>query len=121
MNTPCAPSSWRGLRSFLGARLLGAQASLPACFGQSVLLLIVTAFLHTTSPSFFAQTNDCATTANGAVTLPVIPPGFSLWGVLRRTKRRREGILRNTTAIRRRDPKEAIACQSITSDAPKAA
>ena len=30
MNSPCALSSWRDLRSFLGKQLLGAQAILPA-------------------------------------------------------------------------------------------
>jgi outer membrane receptor for ferrienterochelin and colicin len=39
MNSTCAPSSWRDLRSFLGKQLLGAQAILPACFGQWVLWL----------------------------------------------------------------------------------
>ena len=39
MNSPCAPSSWRDPRSFLGKHLLGAQAILPACFGPSVLWL----------------------------------------------------------------------------------
>jgi|SRR5262245_1642155 len=39
MNSPCAPASWRDLRSFLGKHLLGAQAILPACFGPSVLWL----------------------------------------------------------------------------------
>ena len=39
MNSPCALSSWRDLRSFLGKQLLGAQAILPACFGPSVLWL----------------------------------------------------------------------------------
>jgi outer membrane receptor protein involved in Fe transport len=39
MNSPCAPSSWRVRRSFLGKQLLGAQAILPACFGPSVLWL----------------------------------------------------------------------------------
>jgi Carboxypeptidase regulatory-like domain len=65
MNSPCVPSSWRGLRSLLGTQLLGAQAILPACSGQSVLWLIVTAFLLTTSPRLFAQTNDGAGAARG--------------------------------------------------------
>jgi outer membrane receptor for ferrienterochelin and colicins len=68
MNSPCAPSSRRGLRSFLGTQLLGAQAFLPACVGQSVLWLIVTAFLLTTSPTLFAQTNDGAGAVRGRVT-----------------------------------------------------
>jgi outer membrane receptor protein involved in Fe transport len=39
MNSPCATSSWRDLRSFLGKQLMGAQAILPARFGPSVLWL----------------------------------------------------------------------------------
>ena len=53
MNSHRAPYSWRGLRLFLRA-----QASLPACFDRSVFWLIVTTFLLTTSPTFFAQTNN---------------------------------------------------------------
>jgi Carboxypeptidase regulatory-like domain len=77
MNLPSAPSSWRGLQLFLGAQaslpacfgqlFLGAQASLPACFGQLVFWLIVTGFLLITSPSLLAQTNDKTATVGGRI------------------------------------------------------
>jgi outer membrane receptor protein involved in Fe transport len=65
MNSPCAPSLWRGFQLFLGK-----QASLPACFGQLVFWLIVTGFsLITliTSPSLFAQTSDNTATVGGRI------------------------------------------------------
>src|SRR5262245_54440125 len=85
MNSPCAPSSWRGL-------LLGAQAFLPAAFRREpaernkqvrmpalprkrLLWLIVTTFLLTTSPRLFAQANDGAT-----VTLSLRFDSHSIFG-----------------------------------------
>jgi len=62
MKSPRAPYSRRGLRLFLGA-----QASLPAYFDRLLCWLIVTAFLLTTSPTLFAQTNDNTTTAGGRI------------------------------------------------------
>jgi hypothetical protein len=53
MNSPCAPSLWRGVQLFLGKHV-----SLPACFGQLVFWLIVTGFSLITSPPLFTQTND---------------------------------------------------------------
>ncbi|HZF38452.1 MAG TPA: carboxypeptidase-like regulatory domain-containing protein, partial [Blastocatellia bacterium] len=49
MNSPCAPSSWRRLRS-------------------SFFWLIVTSFLGSTSPTLFAQTNAGAIAVRGRVT-----------------------------------------------------
>jgi len=62
MNSLRAPYSRRGLRLFLGA-----QASSPAYFDRLVIWLIVTAFLLTTSPTLFAQTNDNAATMGGRI------------------------------------------------------
>ena len=62
MNSLRAPYTRRGLRLFLGA-----QASSPAYFIRLVFWLIVTAFLFTTSPILFAQTNDNAATAGGRI------------------------------------------------------
>lgn len=62
MNSPCAPSSWRGRQLFLGAR-----APLPACFGQLVFWLIVTGFLLITSLPLFAKTNDNTVTVGGRI------------------------------------------------------
>jgi hypothetical protein len=82
MNSPCAPSLWRGIQLFLGK-----QASLPACFGQFVFWLIVTGFSLITSPPLFAQTNDNTAPGGRRIarqewinTLATRhPPGFSLW------------------------------------------
>jgi outer membrane receptor for ferrienterochelin and colicins len=63
MNSPCAPSLWRGFQLFLGK-----QASLRAFFDRLVFWLIVTGFLLITSPSLFAQTNDNTSTVGGRVT-----------------------------------------------------
>jgi hypothetical protein len=72
MNSLRAPYSRRGLRLFLVA-----QASLPAYFDRLVFWLIVTAFLLTTSPTLFAQTDDNAATAGGRIaelaTTPALP------------------------------------------------
>ena len=62
MNSPCAPSLWRGFQLFLGK-----QASLPACFVRLVFWLIVTGFSLITSPSLFAQTSDNTATVGGRI------------------------------------------------------
>ena len=62
MNSLRAPYSRRGFRLFLGA-----QASLPAYFDRLVFWLIVSAFLLTTSPTLFAQTDDNAAPAGGRI------------------------------------------------------
>jgi len=62
MNSPCAPSSWRGFQLSLGK-----QASSPARFGRLVFWQIVTGFLLITSPSFFVQTNDNSATVGGRI------------------------------------------------------
>jgi hypothetical protein len=62
MNSPCAPSLWRGFQLFLGK-----QASLRAFFDWLVFWLIVTGFLLITSPSLFAQTNDNTSTVYGRI------------------------------------------------------
>jgi hypothetical protein len=62
MNSPCAPSLWRGFQLFLGK-----QASLPAFIGWLVFWLIFTGFLLITSPSLFAQTNDNTATGGGRI------------------------------------------------------
>jgi hypothetical protein len=62
MNSPCAPSLWRGFQLFLGK-----QASLPACFGQLVFWLIVTGFSLITSPPLFAQINDNTAPVSGRI------------------------------------------------------
>ena len=60
MNSPCAPSRGAVFQLLLGKQLLGAQATLPACFGRLVFWLIVTGFLLITSPSLFAQSFNMA-------------------------------------------------------------
>ena len=95
MNSPCAPSLWRGFQLFLGK-----QASLPACFVRLVFWLIVTGFSLITSPSLFAQTSDNTATVGGRIAgqarTPALHNATIVRGCVRRCSSRRGGHARQS-------------------------